>query len=136
MTASSLDLLPNCTQCSGHTESRQRPEARGCEPLPDRQCQDEPREAFNPALEPSGHMRRPHPADIWTRGLRELPPLYHEGFMAEQRIGVVGPSDWSRGHSVEEAESLETPSSLLSYDTYTPRCGLPMSGQCERCCCF
>ncbi|XP_028254004.1 adapter protein CIKS [Parambassis ranga] len=128
MTASSLDLhwLPNCTQCSGHTESRQRPEARGCEPLPDRQCQDEPRETFYPALEPSGHMRPPHPADIWTRGLGERAPLYQEDFVAEQRIGVAGPSDWARDHSVEEAESLEPPFSLLSYNTYTPR--YPMSG--------
>ncbi|XP_044024432.1 E3 ubiquitin ligase TRAF3IP2 [Siniperca chuatsi] len=140
MTSSSLHLAwpPSCKQCSGHTETSKRPQEHGYEQargaahnvgqwrLPESQYQHEPRGACHAAPQPhltpptqSGQMKPPLSAGAWAHDLREQAPLFDWAPRVNHSRGLAGPSNYPQDRSVEEAESLEHPLSLMSNSNCT-----------------
>lgn len=149
MTSSSLDLAwpPSCKQCSGPTETTERPQEHGCEQvrgaahdvvqwrLPESQYPEEPRAACHAAPQPrfmppthSGQMNPPHPAGVWHHGLREQPLIYERDLIVNHRRGLAGPN-YPQDRSVE-AESLEHPLPLMSDRAPSRYPAARMPGQC------
>ncbi|AWP19569.1 putative adapter protein CIKS-like [Scophthalmus maximus] len=134
MTSSSLDLVwpPSCKQCTRQAETSNRPQNHDCEPirgavkagqrrLAESCYQQESRADCSAAPEPcftpqkhSGHMTPPRPAGVWPHGLRDQAPQYEWAHSVNHSRGFAGPSNWSKGCSVEEAECLEVPLPLMS----------------------
>ncbi|XP_070705696.1 E3 ubiquitin ligase TRAF3IP2 [Pempheris klunzingeri] len=135
MTSSHLDLVwpPSCQHCHGHTEASERPEACGREQAggavhdvsqwrpPQSQYQHDPSEAYYAALQPrfippaqtDRQTNSPHPAGVWLHDPRDQALRYGRDLMVNHSRG---PS-----HSPqEEAESLEPPFPLVSYDNCVP----------------
>ncbi|KAM4633653.1 E3 ubiquitin ligase TRAF3IP2 isoform 2-T2 [Polymixia lowei] len=137
MTSSTLDLAwpSSCQQCSGHTETSERPGDEGLEPnrvtlgsagqgthrggqweQPSRQHPGwpQPESRASCYLDPqssrvptnnSGPMIIPEIAGIWPQACREG--------RAYERV-FAGFPNWPRDHSVDEAEFLELPLPLMS----------------------
>ena len=152
MTPSSLELVlpPPCKQCSGHTETSNRPQehdydrAHDVDPwrLPESKYQHEPRAThhlapqfcFTPSAHP-GQMKPPHPAGVWPQGFRKPVSLYERDVVVNHR-SFASPSNYPQDRFVEEAESLEPPLSLKSdvipcVPSRYPAAHLP--GQCHCC---
>ncbi len=137
MTSSSLELAwpLSCKQCE-HAETSKSPQEHGFDQpsgsaqkvgqstLDEKKYHHEhgasghetPRPPFVPSTHPG--QDKPHPASVWPRGLREQVPLHGQDFWVNhQGGGFVRPSDYPQNRSVEEAESLEPPFSLVSVET-------------------
>lgn len=150
MTSSTLDLAwpPSCNQFSGNTETSNRPQSEigyrqtakpvlhvDQQSVPESPYHHEPRAAFYAAPQPppthSG-MTRPHPAGVWSHGLREQ-VLYEQDLM----ISHKGPSPY-QDPPVEYTESLEPPLPLMSDQNCTfwvpSRCSAAnVPSQCLHC---
>ncbi|KAM9339119.1 uncharacterized protein traf3ip2a [Symphorus nematophorus] len=137
MSPSSLNMVlpPSCKQCSGHTESSKGPQENDYDPahnvyqwrFPESQYQYEPRAALHPAPQPrfsppahTRQVRPPHPADVWPLGFREQVLRYEQDIVVDHR-SFASHSNYHQDRSVEEAESLEPPLTLISDASY-PHC--------------
>ncbi|XP_071755372.2 E3 ubiquitin ligase TRAF3IP2 [Centroberyx gerrardi] len=164
MTSSTLDLAwpSSCQQCSGHTETNQRPGGEeGFQPAgvgqwkhPQGQRQHQhPQEpapscllAAKPPFNPptySGQMKVPHPAGVWPRAGREG-GVYDRDAPVNHVRGFSGSPNWPQDRSVED---LEPPFPLMSdfsnshcVPTRYPaahlpgQCPDPVQGSCVRQC--
>ncbi|XP_060908675.1 E3 ubiquitin ligase TRAF3IP2 isoform X2 [Labrus mixtus] len=117
MTSSGLDLAlaPSCKQCSEDAETARRPQEHACEEYdaaaPDARQWRPPESQYQPPFIPpqhSGQMNSPRLAEVWQRGLGERASLYEQDLVVNHSRG------FAQGRSVEEAESLEPPLSLIS----------------------
>ncbi|XP_017293429.1 E3 ubiquitin ligase TRAF3IP2 [Kryptolebias marmoratus] len=137
MTAPGADVawLPLCKHCSGNEETGREAENLGWEPPQRGLCDPglrRPREdcyeheagaahrAFlDPHLVPSAaahprQARPPHCADVSAHFARQQQPLYRQELLSDPRTGLGSHLNWTCGHSVEDAESLEPPLPLMS----------------------